>query len=278
MFKSIFLISFVFLLLSGCESVKQRDARVVKDNCSPGNYVNWVRAGRNECLSMKIFGTGYKLDKKINNPKTLLIYISGDHPLKYDSQLPYSKRQRQNMGNDTLLMLLTRPGYSIDGNISTGNGHEGYAYYSQKNIDTLMLAVKNLRKYYKPEKVLLVGNSSGASAVTLMLSSRYSYDIDYAVVSSCPCSFFEWAGVKNNASNSLDPIDTIYDLAKNTRLHLFVGSEDTNTSAEFTQSFFYKAKKAGLRNVEMTIVEGAKHNQTKISNPVLTKIQQIISL
>jgi hypothetical protein len=278
MFKSIFLISFVFLLLSGCESVKQRNARIVKEECSPGNYVNWVRAGRNECLSMKIFGTGHKLDKKINNPKTLLIYISGDHPLKYDSQLPYNKQQRQNMGNDTLLVLLARPGYGVDGNISTGNGHDGYAYYSQKNIDTLMLAVKNLRKYYQPEKVLLVGNSSGASAVTLMLSSLYSYVIDYSIISSCPCSFFEWAGVNKNASNSLDPIDVIYKLDKNIRLYLFVGSKDTNTSAKFTQSFFYKAKRLGLRNVEMTIVRGAKHNQTKTSRPVLAKIQQIISL
>lgn len=277
--SKIFFLSFLLLLLNSCESVKQRNARIIKQECSPGNYIDWVRAGENACLAMDIWGAK-ALKKGVKTPKTLLIYLSGDHSLQYNSALPYSRQQRQQAGiinNETLTVLLSRPGYSIRSNTSTGNAHNGDAYYSQQNVDILASAIGNLKQHYQPEKVLLVGNSSGASMALIMMS-QYHDIVDVAVIASCACAFFEWGGNNSRTFDSLDPIDFVDKLPKESEIYLFVGSNDTNTSVRFTQKFFDKTTKRGLKNIKMTVIKGANHAQTKTSQPVLEKIKHIISL
>lgn len=272
-------LSFLLLLLSSCETVKQRNERIISQECSPGNYIDWVRAGEDACLAMDIWGVK-ALKKGTKTPKTLLIYLPGDHSLKYNSALPYGKQQRKAAGivyHEALTVLLARPGYSIHSNASTGNAHDGDAYYSQQNVDILALAISNLKQHYQPEKVLLVGNSSGAS-MALIVMAQYHHIIDNAVIASCACSFFEWGGDNRRTFGSLDPIDFVDKLPKDSQIDLFVGSKDTNTSVRFTQKFFDKAIKRGLKNVKMTVVQDANHVQTKTSKPVLERIKQIVSL
>lgn len=75
-----------------------------------------------------------------------------------------------------------------------GIGYKGKAYYSQKNVEVLSSAIDELKQYYQPEKVILVGNSSGA-ALSILLISQYHDIADAVVASACPCSFSNGVGV-----------------------------------------------------------------------------------
>ncbi|KAA0450643.1 MAG: hypothetical protein FXV79_03045, partial [Candidatus Thioglobus sp.] len=117
----------VAFLLSACENQQQRNQRIIQQKCSPSNYINWVRAGDGECLALEVWGAE-ELQKNAEVPKTMLVYLAGDHRLSKDSALPYSKKQIQSagiIGNKTLTVLLSRPGYSVNGRTSTGDAHNG---------------------------------------------------------------------------------------------------------------------------------------------------------
>ena len=276
--KAFFILFLLSFYLIGCETLKEKNARTLRQYCSPANNIDWVMGG-NECLSMALFGKD-NLDQH-QSPKTLLIYIAGDFHLSNNTKLPYTESQLKQLNidkNQALVVLLSRPGYSILGDRSTGNAHNGLAYYSQENVDILADAIDNLKQHYRPERVVLVGNSSGAS-MSILLISQYHNIADSAIIISCPCDFFKWSGGMRNQRTleSLDPIDFVDKLPKNKPIYLFVGSKDVITPTYFVQHFFDKSKAHSLNNVQLFVVDGANHIQTKTSEPVLKRMSQILA-
>ncbi|SMN11234.1 hypothetical protein SPBRAN_1474 [uncultured Candidatus Thioglobus sp.] len=89
--------------------------------------------------------------------------------------------------------------------------------------------------------------------------------------------FFKWGRRNTTIAGSLDPIDFVDKLPTNKPVYLFTGFEDTNTSPRFAQHFVEKSRVLGLDNVELVVVDGANHIQTKTSKPVLRKISQILA-
>ncbi len=167
--------------------------KTVKEKCSSLDNKNYVFGG-GECFRIKTTNV-------INNPKALIILIHGDVSSGGASDYLAKRAFRTNPEtNGFTVITLIRPGYyDSERNYSTGSAGNRKDQYTAHNVDAIASAIKNLKKIYKPNKVIVAGHSGGA-AITGVIIGRHPQIVDGAVLAACPCDVPRWRWGNNWSS------------------------------------------------------------------------------
>ncbi len=250
----------IFILgLSGCAN----NTKIIKENCSPPDNKNWVLGGE-ECFRIKT-------ENAINNPKALIVLIHGDVSSGGPSDYLYKQVLRMNPKyNQFVIVTLIRPGYfDSEGNYSTGSDNNRKDHYTNHNIEAIASAIINLKKFYKPNKVVVAGHSGGA-AITGSIIGKYPSLIDGAVLAACPCDIPRWRAMRKPWFHSLSPISFVKKV-KGTNVVAIAGSRDRNTFPKLMRDYIEKLKASGI-NASFYLLEGATHNGTARSEKFFSTI------
>ena len=158
---------------------------------------------------------------------------------------------------------MARPGYKTrEGHKSNGSNNKKRDHYTNKNIDMIAEAIKNLKNHYNPKKVILVGHSGGA-ATTGIIIGRHPGLIDSAILISCPCNVKKWRsspkkteGGKGAWNKSSSPHKWVDKIDKGTKVGIIIGELDKNTFPELSENYFELLKKNNISSELITIKAG----------------------
>ena len=198
------------------------DAEIVKTHCSPADNLNWV-VGEDECL--RIITLNRDESASLD---ALVVYLHGDGyrggPSDY-LQYVASKINKKNVAHVTLM----RPGYyDSTSNASTGiskrKSRRGTNYNSH-NVEEIALAIKKLKDYHKPKKIIIVGHSGGAAIAALILG-RHPGIASGAILAACPCNVNKWVQMaeKRSGMGALSPHDYVENIRPDASIIALTGT------------------------------------------------------
>ena len=241
----------ISILFSACASQNQQ---IINTHCKPADNITYA-SGNNQCLKIIT-------QNSIKSPKALVVFIHGDVS-KGGATDYFNKRvyQIEPKFNDIVAITLIRPGYyDSNNNYSSGGGDRPRRdSYTKENITTIAQAIQNLKNYYKPNKLILVGHSGGANIVANIIGLYPSLAYG-AVIGACPCDVAKWRAMKgkSNWSNSLSPIDYINNI-KNTKVILIAGKDDTNVRLKIMIEYHNKLKEYHIDS-KLLILDDVSHS------------------
>ena len=191
--------------------------------------------GVSECLVMRRYGfTGP------SSPRTMLVWLHGDlsegDPANY--HFPLAEKAAAEFAEDKVLSVaLVRPGYSDgSGNTSSGNNYGCLDSYTAENIAEVGGAIGRLRLRYKPDRVIMVGDSGGAAIAAVLLGMKPNL-AEGAVLVACPCELVSWRGSGRPWIHSENPIRWTEKVGPRVKVIALTGAKDSNTFSELAQSF-----------------------------------------
>ena len=240
--------------------------------CDKEDFIKYVSAGKNKCIGILNLG---KIEK---GKKNLIVFLHGDGSpnsptpgIPRKSQIRFAKELINDNNN---IFLFARPGYFIrergsseEDRYSSGPRNaikSTVVNYSWKNFQILAPALKNLRKYYKPEKLILIGHSGGAYQGGT-IHGKVPGLVDINILISCPC---DWE-IRKKLSNGKkwETKSQLKELKKNSPSFnyknidlkslniLIVGKDDKNTAPGVSKYYYDLLKKKKLQ-VELHIIDG----------------------
>lgn len=162
------------------------------------------------------------------------------------------------------VVFLARPGYRSDFGNSSGWANPRDDDYTQGNVDRVAQALRNLRKTYQAQRLILVGHSGGAALSALVLG-RHPDAADAALLLGCPCDVPPWRDHRNGQRgggapwiNSLNPLDAVATIRPGTPVIVATGAQDDNTLPVFGQRWSDAAVARGVR-ARFEAVQGSDH-------------------
>ena len=164
--------------------------------CEKEDFIKYISAGKNKCIAILNLG---KIKK---GKKNLIVFLHGDgspnSPRPGVPKKSHIRFAKELINNDNNIFLFARPGYFIR---ERGSSEEDryssgprdaidstVVNYSWKNFQILAPALENLRKYYKPEKLILIGHSGGAYQGGT-IHGKVPGLVDINILISCPCDW-----------------------------------------------------------------------------------------
>ena len=240
--------------------------------CDKEDFIKYVSAGKNKCIAILNLG---KIEK---GKKNLIVFLHGDGSpnsptpgIPRKSQIRFAKELINDNNN---IFLFARPGYFIR---ERGSSEEDrYSFgprnaikstivnYDWKNFQILAPALQNLRKYYKPEKLILIGHSGGAYQGGT-IHGKVPGLVDINILISCPC---DWE-IRKKLSNGkkwetksqlkklkkYSPSFNYEDIDIESLNVLIVGKDDKNTAPGVSEYYYDLLKKKKLQ-VKLHIIDG----------------------
>ena len=246
-----FIILSISILFSACASQNQQ---IINKHCKPADNITYA-SGNNQCLKIIT-------KNNIKNPKALVIFIHGDVS-KGGASDYFNKRvyQIEPKFNDIVAVTLIRPGYYDSNNNYSSGGTVKYRRdsYTKENITIIADAIKNLKNYYKPNKLILVGHSGGANIVANIIGLYPSLAFG-AVIGACPCNVPKWRAMKgkSNWNNSLSPINYVNTI-KDTKVILVAGKDDSNVRPKIMIEYQNKLKQQKIDS-KLLILDDVSHS------------------
>lgn len=218
--------------------------------CSGDDFVTQVSGG-DECFVLKTFGAA-------PGTPSLLVWLHGS--ASAGGPADYMAKDAARYASDSVASVaLLLHGYADrDGNTSTGDNHNRRgSMVTSKNIDSLTAALVKLKAHYKPQKLVLLGHSTGAKFAADILALSPGL-VDAAFLAGCPCDNpVNWLGV--------NPISLASSVPVSTQVFAFTGSNDTVVPPRMVTEYIEVLKKGGVdaRYVE---IPGASHNWKSLFN------------
>ena len=240
--------------------------------CDKEDFIKYVSAGKNKCIAILNLG---KIEK---GKKNLIVFLHGDGSpnsptpgIPRKSQIRFAKELINDNNN---IFLFARPGYFIrergsseEDRYSSGPRNaikSTIVNYDWKNFQILAPALQNLRKYYKPEKLILIGHSGGAYQGGT-IHGKVPGLVDINILISCPC---DWE-IRKKLSNGKkwETKSQLKELKKNSPSFnykdidlkslniLIVGKDDKNTAPGVSKYYYDLLKKKKLQ-VKLHIIDG----------------------
>ena len=240
--------------------------------CDKEDFIKYVSAGKNKCIAILNLG---KIEK---GKKNLIVFLHGDGSpnsptpgIPRKSQIRFAKELINDNNN---IFLFARPGYFIrergsseEDRYSSGPRNaikSTIVNYDWKNFQILAPALQNLRKYYKPKKLILIGHSGGAYQGGT-IHGKVPGLVDINILISCPC---DWE-IRKKLSNGKkwETKSQLKELKKNSPSFnykdidlkslniLIVGKDDKNTAPGVSKYYYDLLKKKKLQ-VELHIIDG----------------------
>jgi predicted esterase len=254
--------------------IKKTDAEIKKTYCSPADNLNWV-IGKDECLKIITLNR----DESVALD-TLVVYLHGDggRTIRPSDWLKrgVSRINKKNVAH----IILMRPGYYDSArNFSTGisdrRSRRGKGYNSH-NVEEIALAIKKLKDYHKPNKIIIVGHSGGAAIAALILG-RHPGIANGAILAACPCNINKWAqmGGKRSGRGALSPHDYVENIGSDVTIIALTGTNDNNTFPILAVEYIEKLKKNNI-NAKFIGVEGETHNGVAQSSQFYNAINEIL--
>jgi predicted esterase len=257
----------ISILFSACASQNQQ---IINKHCKPADNITYA-SGNNQCLKIIT-------KNNIKNPKALVIFIHGDVS-KGGASDYFNKRvyQIEPKFNDIVAITLIRPGYyDSNNNYSSGGGYTPRRdSYTKENITIIAQAIKNIKNYYKPNKLILVGHSGGANIVANIIG-LYPSLVNGAVIGACPCDVFKWRAMKgkSNWNNSLSPINYVNTI-KDTKVILVAGKNDSNVKPKIMIKYYNKLKQQNI-DAKLLILDDISHNGVARSSEFYDAILDLV--
>ena len=282
---SIFVMLIVVILSLGCsatsaEIVKtdtetiKTDAEIIKTHCSPADNLNWV-VGKDECLRIITLNR----DESVSLD-ALVVYLHGDGARTIRPSDSLKHRARKINKKNVAHIILMRPGYYDSArNFSTGisdrRSRRGTGYNSH-NVEEIALAIKKLKDFHKPNKIIIVGHSGGAAIVALILD-RHPGIAKGAILAACPCNVNKWAqmGGKRSGRGALSPHDYVENIGPDVTVIALTGTKDDNTFPILAVEYIEKLKKNSI-NAKFIGVEGETHNGVVKSPQFYSAINEML--
>ena len=164
--------------------------------CEKEDFIKYISAGKNKCIAILNLG---KIEK---GKKNLIVFLHGDGSpnsprpgIPKKSQIRFAKELINDNNN---IFLFARPGYFIrergsseEDRYSSGPRNaikSTVVNYDWKNFQILAPALQNLKKYYKPKKLILIGHSGGAYQGGT-IHGKVPGLVDINILISCPCDW-----------------------------------------------------------------------------------------
>jgi pimeloyl-ACP methyl ester carboxylesterase len=235
--------------------------------------LNWV-VGEEECLRIITLGG----DETVS-PDNLVVYLHGDSPRgSATDYLRYgvSEINKKNVAH----IILMRPGYyDSSRNSSTGVSDRlsrRVTSYNSHNVKEIAFAIKKLKNYHKPNKIIIVGHSGGAAIAALILG-RHPGIANGAILAACPCNIDKWVQMAGRSSGlgALSPHDYVENIAPDVTLIRLTGTNDDNTFPILSLEYIEKLKENSV-NAKFIGVEAETHNGVARSPQFYNAISEII--
>ena len=259
--KKILAVMFFSLLMSGNSNA-----------CKKEDFTKYISAGKNKCIAMLNVG---EIEK---GKKNLIVFLHGDgRPNPKGQKIPKRNHIRfveELINDDNNTFIFARPGYFIresgsseENRYSSGprDPHKStIKNYNWKKFRILAPALENLRKHYKPEKLILIGHSGGAYQGGT-IHGKVPGLVDINILISCPC---DWElrkklskGKKWETKSQLkklknhSPSFNYQDIDPKSLNVLIVGKDDKNTPPGVSE-YYYDLLKEKNKQVKLHIIDG----------------------
>ena len=256
--------------------------------CDKEDFINFVASDKG-CIGIQALK---EFDESKSN---FVVFLHGDYTQKKEN---YAHRTygsfTENLDTTSAnIFLMARPGYTTaSGNKSSGGDKRGNNlgdnYIWKRDIKPVGHAIQNLKDHYKPDQLIVIGQSGGA-ATTGILIGRFPGLIDSAFLVACPCYVKEWRQhrvrqrgkvptAKNTWPRSDSPNKHVEKISPNTNVHIIVGEEDENTLPKFSKKYYARIKDKN-ENVKATleVVPGEGHSSVLKNGDVAIKINKVIA-
>ncbi len=240
--------------------------------CEKEDFIKYISASKNKCIAILNLG---KIEK---GKKNLIVFLHGDGSpnssrpgIPKKSQIRFAKELINDNNN---IFLFARPGYFIrergsseEDRYSSGPRNaikSTVVNYDWKNFQILAPALQNLKKYYKPKKLILIGHSGGAYQGGT-IHGKVPGLVDINILISCPCDWEtrkklsngkKWetkSQLKELKKNS--PSFNYKDIDLKSLNILIVGKDDKNTAPGVSKYYYDLLKKKKLQ-VKLHIIDG----------------------
>lgn len=196
------------------------------------------------------------MDLEVTDTPTLLVVLHGDAPFNNPGyQYSFAKKASSRFANLVAVGML-RPGYT-DNAGRTSDGIRGHAVgdnYDKPRVDQIADAIRQLKAWYKPVKIVIAGHSGGA-ALAANLIALHPGLVDHAFLVSCPCDVDAWREsmyrltqipVFKVAMQTTSPLTLVKSIPTTTRVTLIVGKDDATAPPKLSQRYATALEQAGL--------------------------------
>lgn len=228
--------------------------------------------GKDHCLVMRAYGS--------QTPKTMVVWLHGDvssgGPANYHFSIAKKAISKLPI-EDYLSVAIIRPGYS------DGEGRESSAGFLQKPrrkgddyqkwvIFEIANAIDNLKRHFKPDKVVLVGHSGGAVIAANILGMVPNV-ANGSILVSCPCDLRALYRAQgwNAILSSEDPIEHASSVDTNVKVFVLTGELDVLTLPKFAQSYVDALVQRGV-DAKFSLIKDTPHNGALGAELVYSKL------
>ena len=259
--------------------------------CKKEDFVNFVSTNK-KCMGIDALN---EIDK---SKSTLVIFLHGDYAKSREERIHdwytewYSVILNSIDMDSSNFFYLARPGYkSTGGNKSSGGDPQGTNrgdnYIWKRVIKPVGHAIQNLKEFYNPEHLVVIGHSGGA-ATTGILIGRFPGLIDEAVLIACPCITKEWRrhrmiqrgripSGKNLWPRSDSAHKHVAKISEKTNVHVIVGEEDENTLPKFSEEYvaLLNEKNESI-STNLLVLQWENHRSVLFDSKTISLIENII--
>ena len=238
--------------------------------CKEPDNTTFVQ-GKRHCLAIKTFAAGPDADM-------LVVVLHGDlsrgGPADYIFPVAEAAAAR---GVRAVAMM--RPGYAGDGRKSTGRPTRSQSrdrVYGKSEIDSIGVAIAELKSHHGAKRLILVGHSGGAVVAGVLLGRRPDL-VDGVVLIACPCNIPRWREMRGRRPLPFaqSPHRWLKEAAAGARIVAITGEKDRNTFPRLAQDYVAAAKQRGL-DAEFVLVAGAGHSlRGPYREPVLGALDKL---
>ena len=240
--------------------------------CKNADNVTYVQGGRH-CLAIKTFPAG-------TGTETLVIVLHGD--LSRGGPADYIFPVAKSAASRTVsAVVMMRPGYTGDGRKSTGRPSRSQSrneLYKRSEIDSIGVAISELKSHYGAKQLILVGHSGGA-LISGVLLGRQPDLVDGVVLIACPCNVPRWRQKRgrNPLPLAQSPHKWLKHASAGAKIVAITGSDDRNTFPDLAREYVAAAKARGL-DAEFLLVQGAGHGlRRQYREPILGVLNKLMT-
>jgi len=240
----------------------------------------WVKVGQQR-LKSRLFKSSH-----LSNHPTLIVILHGDSPRRPPSyQYLFAQSVAESL-DDTIAAAVLRSGYQDDVH-DRSDGERGLTTgdnYTPEVVDSIAGVVDELKRVYRPSRVILAGHSGGAAIVGNLLGAHPG-QADGALMVSCPCDLTAWRKHMGQVQGgkiweapvrSLSPIDLVPKIPAHEHVRMIVGANDSIAPVELTQSYASALRGRGV-DVAVTVAPGLEHDILR-EPVVLTLLKSLVEI
>lgn len=260
-------------------AIFQFSASASADACSNDMKQRVKAAGG--CFAIDLVG-----NKEIAKGEPLVVFVHGDgQPVDRENNYrrPYAFLFAGLNAYRINAIAIARPTYSVP----TGKTVDVPGYYRRDQyipgaVDGVAEAVKALKTYYRPSRLILLGHSGG-SMISAILFGRHPGIADGGVLVAWGCDTPTWrqwridsAGRKGHWPESLSAWDYIPKIpAGSVKVIAITGTADENTLPKFAKRCIDKMKERRI-DARLELAEGLGHGSVFLSDKILAAVEELL--